>query len=148
LDLSMADAPLPDFEILDLTPADYSAVMELWNAADGVRPNETFDEFCRILARNPGLCCLARVGGALAAAVLCGHDGRRGYLYHLAVAPAFRRRGIGQALVDRCLARLAEAGIRRATIFLVVENDGGARFWQRIGWRERTDLKTLAKDLP
>ena len=130
-----------------MTTADHADVVALWNACEGVRAGETPEELARILERNPGLCPLARVGGQLAGAVLCCQDGRRGYLYHLGVAPPFRRRGIASALVDHCLSRLAELGIRRCTIFLIAGNAEGEAFWRRGGWFERTELVAFAKDL-
>jgi ribosomal protein S18 acetylase RimI-like enzyme len=144
--------PEPALSIREMTLADYAAVQALWNAAPGVRANETRDELDRILCRNPGLSCVAVAtsaerGEELAGAVLCCHDGRRGYLYHLAVAEPFRRQQVGRQLVERCLTRLTEEGIRRCTIFLVADNAGGERFWRQTGWRERTDLKAFAKDL-
>lgn len=139
----------------EMTLADYDAVLALWNSAAGVRANETEEELARILARNPGLCCVAAVSGEggeggedeLAAAVLCCHDGRRGYLYHLAVADKFRRQGLARRLVEQCLERLRAAGIRRCTIFLVAGNAAGEVFWRDTGWFERTDLKAFAKDI-
>jgi ribosomal protein S18 acetylase RimI-like enzyme len=134
-------------EIRPLTIDDYDAVIALWNAAPGVRANESREEVARILARNPGLSAVATIGGELAAAVLCCHDGRRGYLYHLAVADKFRRRGLGTQLVDRSLAHLKDAGIRRCTIFLLADNAAGEVFWRGTGWFERTELKAFARDL-
>jgi putative acetyltransferase len=130
-----------------LVESDFDAALALWNACEGVRANETQEEFARILARNPGLSTAIRCGSQLVAAVLCCHDGRRGYLYHLGVAAEFRRAGLGRMLVERSLAGLAAAGIRRCSIFLIVGNDSGEAFWKRIGWYERTDLKVLARDL-
>jgi ribosomal protein S18 acetylase RimI-like enzyme len=131
----------------ELAPTDYDAARALWNSCAGVRASESREEFGRILARNPGLCSAARRGEELVGAVLCCHDGRRGYLYHLAVAASARRQGIAQALVERSLAGLARAGIGRCTIFLIDGNQDGEAFWRNIGWRERTDLKVMAKDL-
>jgi N-acetylglutamate synthase len=78
-------------------------------------------------------------------AVLSGHDGRRGYLHHLAVAPDCRRQGIGRALVDACLDGLAALGIQKCNIFLLADNDLGKAFWKHNGWNERDDLKVLQK---
>lgn len=143
---------LPAVTIRDMLLADFDAALALWNAAPGVRANETREEIEQILQRNPGLSCVAECltdegASKLAGAVLCCHDGRRGYLYHLAVAENFRRRAIGKRLVDRCLARLRAEGIRRCTIFLVADNAHGELFWRQTGWFERTDLKAFAKDL-
>jgi ribosomal protein S18 acetylase RimI-like enzyme len=135
------------FDLEPMQAADHAAVLALWNSCKGVWASETPEEFARILARNPGLCPIARVGGELAGAVLCGHDGRRGYLYHLGVLPEFRRLGIATALVDHCLRELARLGLTRCTIFLIRGNDAGEAFWRKSGWRERTDLVAFARDL-
>jgi ribosomal protein S18 acetylase RimI-like enzyme len=145
--MSMEPLKTDPLELRDLTIGDYDAVMSLWNSSAGVRAQETRDELNRILSRNPGLSCVAATGEQLAAAVLCCHDGRRGYLYHLAVAPAFQRQGLAKRLVERCLARLKAAGIQRCTIFLIADNAAGELFWRQTGWRERTDLKAFAIDL-
>lgn len=138
----------PDVILDDLQPADFAAALALWNSTPGVRANESPAEFARILARNPGLPVAARLGSELVGAVLAGHDGRRGYLYHLAVAEHCRRQGLGRKLVARCLERLQQAGIRRVTIFSIVDNSAGEAFWLRCGWRLRDDLKALSIDLP
>lgn len=138
---------MPSWLIDDLAEADYSAVMALWNSMPGVRATETPEEFARILARNPGLSCVARDAERIVAAILCCHDGRRGYLYHLAVAHRHRGQGVARAMVDRCLKKLNELGISRCTLFVVAENKEGAAFWKHTGWRERVDLKTMARDL-
>ncbi|QDU27026.1 Acetyltransferase YpeA [Anatilimnocola aggregata] len=137
----------PSYNLSELLAVDYDLVMTLWNSAPGVRASEPRAEFARILLRNPGLSTVARVGNELAGAVLCCHDGRRGYLYHLAVAEKFRRQGIARALVDRSLSGLQKVGISRCTIFLVADNAQGKTFWQELGWFERTDLIAFAKDL-
>ena len=137
----------PGYTLSALSAADYDAAIELWNSCEGVRANETLEEFARILERNPDLSGAIRRGAELAAAVLCCHDGRRGYLYHLGVAAAHRKHGLGRLLVEHSLAQLRAAGIRRCTIFLITSNAGGEAFWKRIGWRDRDDLKVLAIDL-
>jgi ribosomal protein S18 acetylase RimI-like enzyme len=135
------------FELRDLRHGDYEPVMALWNSAPGVRTSESPEEFQRILARNPGLACAAEAEGQFVGAVLACHDGRRGYLYHLAVAEPHRQQGIARAMVDRCLQRLQAIGIERCSIHLIVDNESGAAFWKQIGWRERTDLKVMCRDL-
>ena len=137
----------PDFHVTELIESDYDAALALWNACEGVRANETQEEFGRILERNRGLSTAIRRGNELVAAVLCCHDGRRGYLYHLGVDAEHRQLGLGRMLVERSLAGLKAAGISRCSIFLIVGNESGEAFWKRIGWRERSDLKVLARDL-
>jgi ribosomal protein S18 acetylase RimI-like enzyme len=72
---------------------------------------------------------VALAGGNIVGAALCGHDGRRGFIYHLAVAPALHGRGIGRLLVDECIARLRRAGIARAIILVAMDNQTGRTFW-------------------
>jgi N-acetylglutamate synthase len=135
-----------DCQLVPMRVEDYDEVLALWNACEGVRANETTEELERILERNPGLSSVIRRGSELAAAVLCCHDGRRGYLYHLGVAPQFRKLGLGRLIVEHSLAKLKKAGISRCSIFLIVNNETGEAFWKRVGWRERKDLKVLARD--
>lgn len=137
----------PQWELGELTVSDYEAALALWNACPGVNASETLEEFSRTLSRNPGLSLAARADGQLIGAVLACHDGRRGYLYHLAVEPAYRKRGIARAMVERCLEALAREGIARCSIHLFATNSNGAAFWKGTGWRLRTDLVVMAKDL-
>ncbi len=128
---------------------DYDEVTALWRRSGGVglRPDETREWFLRYLARNPGSSWTAHIDGRLAGAVLGGHDGRRGYLYHLAVADEARRRGIGRALVGAAVESLAAEGIARVTIFVYGDNAAGKDFWHRLGWGSRLDLEVLQYDL-
>lgn len=71
---------------------------------------------------------------------MCGHDGRRGYLQHLAVDPAYRQRGIGRQLVQRCLEAVTQLGIEKVHLDVLIENQAAQRFWQSLGWSRRDDL--------
>lgn len=136
-------------ELAAMRPDDYDGVVALWQQSEGVgqSPGETREWLASYLDRNPGLSRVARHERRLVGAVLCGHDGRRGYLYHLAVAPAQRGRGVGRALVEDCLSRLAALGIARATVCVFGHNEAGLAFWRRLGWRPREDLNVLQQDL-
>jgi ribosomal protein S18 acetylase RimI-like enzyme len=136
------------FPITVMQLDDYDEVLALWQQCEGVglTPSDSREAVHAFLVRNPGLCLVARHGGQIIGAVLCGHDGRRGYLYHLAVAPQYRKKGIGGAIVDVCLTKLASVGIQKATIFVYGHDDTGQQFWQRVGWKERTDLVVLQKE--
>jgi N-acetylglutamate synthase len=137
------------YEIEPMTTRDFDAVLALWRRSEGLtmRDVDAPDALARFLERNPGFSFVARIGGEVCAAVLCGHDGRRGYLHHLAVSAEHRREGIGTALVERCLAALRQAGIGKCHLFVLVENAEGTAFWERIGWFERTDLRTMSRIL-
>jgi ribosomal protein S18 acetylase RimI-like enzyme len=130
-----------------MTIGDYEDAVALWQDAEGVglTVGDERPAIERCLARNPGMSLVAREGGLLAGAVLCGHDGRRGYIHHLAVADAFRGRGIAREMVARCVACLAEAGIPRCHILVYTLNTQGQGFWRAIGWTLRTDLTVMSR---
>ena len=128
-----------------LTADDYDEVVALWQGCAGVGLNESDERqpLTAFLARNPGLSLVARRDGAVIGAVLCGHDGRRGYLHHLAVAESHRGQGLGRAMVSRCLASLAVLGIPKCNVFVYADNDVGAGFWRAQGFASRNDLLVL-----
>ena len=134
----MSDEPtLRSFE-----PGDYPAAHALWSRTEGMGLGESDDRqsVLAFLARNPGLSLVAEFRGELVAAVLCGHDGRRGYLHHLAVEKAWRRKGLAKAMVGLCLEKLAGQGIPKCNLFLYRSNEQGAAFWKHLGWSAREDL--------
>ena len=139
-------------QITQMSIRDYDAVVALWESVDGIGLDlEDADSRAGVrsyLRRNRGMSFVARQGNKLVGAVLCGHDGRRGYLHHLAVAPDCRRKGIGRALVGRCLVALRAAGIRRCHIFVFGGNLKAQRFWERIGWGGFRDLRIMSTNIP
>ncbi len=128
---------------------DYPAARALWAGTEGVGLSQADEpaNVARYLAHNPGQSFVAVDDGVLVGAVLGGNDGRRGFLNHLAVAPSCRRKGVGQALVRHSLAALARQGMRKCHIFVMADNEEGKRFWQRIGWEERTTLVVMSADV-
>lgn len=129
----------PAIELRPMLAADYAAVFALWSRSEGMGLGESDTEaaIATFLARNPGLSTVAvDAAGALVGAVLCGHDGRRGYLHHLAVDGACRGRGLGRRLVEACLAALEREGIAKCNIFVYREHDAGIGFWRHHGFGE------------
>jgi N-acetylglutamate synthase len=127
---------------------DYASAFALWEVTEGIglSQSDTREAIALFLAQNPDLSAVAiDAEGALVGAVLCGHDGRRGCLYHVAVAASFRRRGIARALLERCFAKLAEAGIDKCNLFLYADNAAGAAFWEHNGWTRREDLRVFQR---
>lgn len=138
------------YRIEELTAAHIPAVLDFWTGMEGIGLNES-DTPVRLTAfldRNPGLSRVAFQGDALVGAVLCGHDGRRGTLHHLAVARSARGQGIGRALVEECLRALGACGIQKCNIFLFADNAAGRTFWERAGWNHRVDLHVLQHACP
>src|SRR5215831_12792204 len=109
---------------------DYDAALELWQRVEGLEIAEGDERggVAHFLARNPGLSRVATDGSALVGVALCGHDGRRGYIYHLAVDPAYQTRGLGKRLMDECLSGLRRAGVKRALILVAHDNLRGRNF--------------------
>jgi ribosomal protein S18 acetylase RimI-like enzyme len=131
------------------TLADYDEVYSLWTATEGIGLStaDTPDRIAIYLERNPGLSFVAKARGEVIGAVLCGTDGRRGYLHHLAVRLDWRGKGVGGELVKRCLAGLLQAGIDRCHLFVYKKNESGRAFWVHQGWRERLDLMIASIDV-
>jgi N-acetylglutamate synthase len=135
-------------QIDELRATDYDEAFALWNRIEGMGLSSADERepLQRYLARNPGMSSVARVDGRTVATVLAGHDGRRGYLHHVAVDPAFRGRGIGRQVVQRSLARLRAEGIERCHLFIFATNESGQSFWRAVGWQERSDLKLFSSN--
>ncbi len=133
----------------ELVLADYDYLVALWRTVEGVEicEGDSSEEIAAFLGRNPGLSCVAEENGQMAGAALCGHDGRRGWIYHLAVAPGFCRRGVGRLLLERCVSGLRRAGIKRAIILVAGDNSLGRKFWLRNGWEKIDDAIAMGRDL-
>ena len=135
--------------IREFAETDTQQALTLWKSSEGIGLSSA-DEPERIagyLARNPGMSFTAWDGETLVGAVLCGHDGRRGYLHHLAVDRAYRGQGIGRALVDKCHAALRAQGIDKAHIFVYRENQAALAFWKGIHYVPRDTLALLSASL-
>lgn len=132
-----------------LTEEHLPAALELWAQAEGVSVSEgdSLDELRDYLARNPGMSQAMFEGGSLVGALLAGHDGRRGYLYHLAVSPSHRQLGLGRRLVEASLAALKARGLKRVLILLAADNASGRAFWQRCGWEGMDFAQPMGFDL-
>lgn len=133
-----------------MTIADYDKVYSLWTETAGMGLRSLDDSPAGIekfLQRNPSTCFVAEEDGVLAGVILCGHDGRRGYIYHAAVAPQFRRRGVGKLLVDTALTALKEEGILKAALVAFETNALGNAFWESVGFEKRDDLVYRNKSL-
>ena len=94
----------------------------------------------RFLKRNPATSVVAEENGEIVGSILCGHDGRRGCLYHVCVREDCRMRGIGKSMVVRCMVELEKEKISKVSLIAFTENDIGNAFWKEIGWTKREDL--------
>jgi len=129
--------------------ADYDQAVALWANIEGVEicEGDSREEIGDYLKRNPGLSRVVEVDGIMVGAALCGHDGRRGWIYHLAVTPDQRGRGVGKLLTDDCVDGLRKAGLPRAIILVAADNPAGHQFWLRNGWEDIDGAIAMTKEL-
>ena len=132
-----------------MTMADYEPALALWKATEGMGLSSADEPAAieRYLLRNPGMSFVAYDEAELAGTVLCGHDGRRGYLHHLAVSAGYRRQGVGRELARCALAALHAEGIEKCHLFVYSKNQLGRAFWCAAGWHERPELVLMSTDV-
>lgn len=138
------------FDIVPFTIGEYDEAIALWSRTPGMGLSSADgrEQIARFLERNSGLSFAARAGGKLIGTALAGSDGRRGYLYHIAVDQERRRGGVGARLASACLGALAASGIEKCHLFLITGNELGAAFWSAVGWTRRDDIVVYSKNLP
>ena len=136
-----------DYFIQELAINDYPAIRELWASSKGLElgGTDSRDGIARFLERNPGLSFVALDSDLIVGAVLCGHDGRRGYIDQLVVRPSHRRQGIGRSLVSRCVYNLMRIGIRKWHLFVFEDNEPALAFWSSLGWSKKVKLVTMSR---
>ena len=128
---------------------DYEPAIELWKRFENIEIAEGDDkeDIANFIRRNHGLSRVAEEGKKMVGLALCGHDGRRGYIYHLAIDPAYQRLGVGKRLVDECLEGMRHARVKRALILVAGDNVVGHSFWQRCGWEDIPGVRLMGIDL-
>lgn len=122
---------------------DYDKVYGLWKKIKGFAMRSIDDSregVARFVQRNPGISVVAEENGQIVGAILCGHDGRRGCMYHVCVDPDWRRKKIGTRMVVFAMEALKKEKISKISLIAFTENDAGNAFWNRIGWTRRKDL--------
>ena len=132
-----------DIIIRSMTIEDYPGVKALWMSIKGfaIRSiDDSYEGVERFLNRNPLISVVAVDDGEIVGAILCGHDGRRGCLYHVCVREDYRLRGIGKSMVVFCMEALKAEKINKVCLIAFTANDIGNAFWKQIGWVKREDL--------
>lgn len=126
-----------------MTIDDYDQVYRLWTQIKGFGIRSVDDSregIDRFLRRNPSTSVVAEEDGRIVGAILCGHDGRRGCLYHVCVDENYRMRGIGKSMVVFAMEALKKEKINKVSLIAFTQNDIGNAFWNEIGWTKREDL--------
>ena len=132
-----------DAIVRTMTIDDYNQIYGLWMKIKGFAMRSIDDSkegVERFLKRNPDTSVVAVKDGKVVGAILCGHDGRRGCLYHVCVDPEYRKQGIGTAMVVFAMNALKKEKISKVSLIAFTQNDIGNAFWRKIGWTQRLDL--------
>lgn len=130
--------------------SDYDKVYRLWTHTEGLGLNvmdDSKDGIAAYLRRNPNTCFAAEDDGEIVGAILSGHDGRRGFIYHTTVKNEYRGKGIGKKLVDAALNALEQEGIHKVALVVFEENMKGNLFWEKAGFTVREDLVYRNKNI-
>ncbi len=131
------------FIIREMKMSDFEDVHKLWMTIKGfgIRSIDDSKEGVeRFIRRNPTTSIVAEADGKIVGSILCGHDGRRGCFYHVCVAEAYRKHGIGKAMAVAAMRALKEEKINKVCLIAFKENEVGNSFWKSVGWTFREDL--------
>ena len=131
-------------------PTDYQQVYQLWESIEvgvHVGRSDTLAEIEKKMARDPDLFLVAEIAEKIVGTVIGGFDGRRGLIYHLAVAKEFRGRGIGSSLLNKVESRLRSKGCLKSYLMVTPDNDEAAHYYERHGWHHMDYVRPYGKDL-
>ncbi|MBD5395114.1 MAG: GNAT family N-acetyltransferase [Lachnospiraceae bacterium] len=129
---------------------DYNAVFDLWMQTENMGLRELDDSkegIGAFLKRNPDTCFVAEKEGKIVGVILCGNDGRRGYIYHTVVHRDYRKQGIASRLIENAVLALQKEGITRVCLNVVESNEAGKGFWQKRGWEKKDFLGFYSKSI-
>ena len=129
-------------QIRPMTINDYDEVFAMWQITTkrALSKADERDQIERYLLRNAGMSQVAVVDGKIVGTVLAGHDGRRGFIHHMAVLPDYRRRHIGHRLAEKAIEMISRDGIDKTHIFCYQNNETGQNFWKDFGFEKRDDV--------
>lgn len=131
-------------------PSDYEQVFALWESMEkGVHigRSDTLAEIEKKIARDPELFLVAEADGSIIGSVIGGFDGRRGLIYHLAVAPSFRRKGVASRLMNEVESRLRAKGCLKCYLLVTRDNGEAKRYYQHRGWAPMDSVQLYGKEL-
>lgn len=134
-------------EIRSMKIEDYDEIFSMWQITSkrALCKADSRENIERYLLRNEGMSQVAVENGRIIGTVLAGHDGRRGFIHHMAVLPEYRRKHIGNALATEAIKKISEDGIDKTHIFCYQDNLTGQGFWSSLGFKKRGDLFVYSK---
>ncbi|CAN5454019.1 hypothetical protein BH10BAC5_BH10BAC5_09780 [soil metagenome] len=138
------------FEYIEMSMDHYEEACKIWENTPGlgITTGDSKENIQNYLKRNKGMShvCLNTEKNIIAGTILCGHDGRRGIIYHLAVREEYRNKGIGITLLNLAIGKLKAEGILRVFALVKEDNKSGSKFWLNHGFEIR-DLILYSKDI-
>lgn len=135
-------------QIRPMTIEDYEEIFEMWQITSkrALSKADEKSQIERYLKRNAGLSQVAVADGKIVGTVLAGHDGRRGFIHHMAVLPEYRRKRIGHTLAETAIEKIKAEGIDKTHIFCYQSNETGQNFWRDFGFEKREDIFVYSYD--
>lgn len=142
-----SEPPLPPPVVIrEYRAGDGEGLRALWAIAGFHSPGDDDRSLRRFAQHNAGMFLVAVQGSAIVGSAMGGWDGRRGWIYHVATAPEYRREGLATRLVRQIEARLKELGSPRANAIVLEDNDEAIAFWESLGYRDRAS-RQYGRDL-
>ncbi|MDT8716865.1 GNAT family N-acetyltransferase [Clostridium sp. 19966] len=137
------------FKIQSMDIEKYEEVYAMWSSIPGIRLSsaDSKSAISSYLKRNPNLSFICADDDKIVGTILCGHDGRRGFIHHTCVLPEYQGQGIGKALVEKALEALKKEEIEKCHLFVVADNEAGNKFWSKMGWDKREDIFNFSKEI-
>lgn len=134
--------------IREMTIGDYEEVYSMWQTTTkrALSKADEKPQMERYLQHNRGMSQVAVIDGKIVGTVLAGHDGRRGFIHHMAVMPEYRRRKIGHSLAEKAIKKIRQEGIDKTHIFCYSNNETGQSFWRDFGFVKREDVFVYSYD--
>ena len=130
-------------------PSDYEQALQLWQSLPGMGLSSADEKenILDFLQKNPSTCFVTLKDGNLIGTILGGSDGRRGYIYHLAVQQCEQNKGLGKKLMELCLNEFRKSDIQKCHIFVISDNAEGIAFWEKVGWQLRDDILVMSIEI-
>lgn len=134
--------------IREMTIEDYEEVYQMWQTTSkrALSKADEKPQMERYLKHNAGMSQVAVINGKIVGTVLAGHDGRRGFIHHMAVMPEYRRKRIGHSLAEKAIEKIKAEGIDKTHIFCYQNNETGQSFWRDFGFVKRNDVFVYSFD--
>lgn len=128
--------------IREMKASDYDEVYAMWQITTkrALSEADSREGIEKYLERNPNMSQVAIMDGKIVGTVLAGHDGRRGFIHHMAVMPQYRRHGIGKEMAKVAISKIEQDGIDKTHIFCYQNNETGQSFWKTLGFVKRDDV--------